>query len=163
MKKVIYVVLASSLLLSLNGCEWFNTTILGNPSKAEIAKKIQLENERKDSLARVEQEAAALTEQQQKSETSGTKQRAGLNQRYHVIVGCFLMQENADKMMALLTSRGYQPLALAFVTEYTCISAQSFDNLQDAFDAMANMLRDCDFCPDDAWIYDTNDLFHENY
>jgi len=162
MKKITYIVLVSSVLLSLNSCEWVNTTILGNPSKAEIAKKQEAENARKDSLARIEQEnqrlAAAEKAQREEAET---RRVAESNQRYHVIVGCFLMEENADRMMVNLTNRGLHPKAFIFKTGYTCISAQSFNNLNDAFNAMTAMLREDSLWPDDVWVYDINEQLHK--
>ncbi|MDR0296065.1 MAG: hypothetical protein LBH91_07815 [Prevotellaceae bacterium] len=161
MKKITYIVLISSLLLSLNSCEWVNTTILGNPSKAEIAKKQEAENARIDSLARIEQENQRLVAEKVEQEVAEAKQVAELNQRYHVIVGCFLMEENADRMMNNLTKRGYSPQAFDFPYGYTCISAQSFGNLNDAYNVMAAMLREDDLWPDDIWLYDINQQLHK--
>jgi hypothetical protein len=160
MKKIIHIVLSISLLLSLNSCEWFNTTILGNPSKVEVAKKIQLENARKDSIARVEREAAALAAQQAQEEAKN-KEEVTTNQRFHVMVGCFMDPSNAERMKTTLTNKGYKPKAFAFHNGFTCIAAQSFDNMSDAYNLMTEMLRYSDFCPDDVWVYDINSRLHK--
>jgi len=161
MKKVACIIFVGGMLLSLNSCEWVNTTILGNPSKAEIAKKQEAENVRKDSLARIEQENQRLAAEKTQREEAESKRVTASNHRYHVIVGCFLMEENAEKMMTNLTKRGYSPRAFNFSYGYTCISAQSFDNLNDAYNIMTIMLREDDFWPDDVWVYDIDQQLHK--
>ena len=160
MKKIISIVLGGSLLLSLNSCEWFNTSILGNPSKKEIAEKKAKEREkaRADSLARAA-ELSLNEEKQNQPVTNETKIASNL-QRYHIIVGCFLKPENAANMMTLLRNKGYQPTEFTFSNGYAGISAQSFSNLADSFNAMYDMLRRDDFCPDDVWIYDITQQLH---
>ena len=138
MKKIISIVLGGSLLLSLSSCEWFNTSILGNPSKKEIAERERIEREREkaraDSLARIA-ELNSIVEQPATNETK----LASNSQRYHIIVGSFLKQGNAANMMTLLRNKGYQPTEFTFTNGFTCISAQSFSNLADSFNAMYNM------------------------
>ncbi|MCL2097427.1 MAG: hypothetical protein FWH23_01530 [Bacteroidales bacterium] len=165
MKKVIFIVLTVSALLALNSCEWVNTTVLGNPSKEKIAADLARENALKDSLTRAAQDCAeqlAALQQAQGSANIKTniKYVADPGQRYHIIVGCFLMEENAAGMMSLLRSNGYQPIEFSFKNGYACISSQAFNNMSDAFDAMSDMLRYNDFCPDDVWVYDTAEQLH---
>jgi len=160
MRKFTYIVLAISMLLSLNSCEWVNTTILGNPSKAEIAKKHQEENARKDSLARIEREAAMAAQRQTQEETKTRKQETEPGKRFHVIVGCFRVSSNAERMISLLISQGYQPKSFELYNGFNCISVQSFDSLREAYNTMTELLRYSDFCPDDVWVYDINDKLH---
>jgi len=171
MKKVIFIVLVVSMLLSLNSCEWVNTTVLGNPSKKEIIKKMTEQKAREDSLIRVAEDCArnlaALQSQQpaisSNRGSSGSTAVSGTDsdQRYHIIVGCFLMEENADRMMSTLRSFGLYPIEFRFVDGYACISAKSFNSLNDAYNAMTDMLRDSDYCPDDVWVYDIHQNLHQ--
>ncbi len=156
MKKFLYIVLGCSMLLSLNSCDWFNTTILGKPSKAEIAKKIRLENQRKDSLARAQQEAAQLRLQEEAEAATKAQLEAQQNMRYHVIVGCFKTPSNATRMMEKLTTKGFRPTSLKFKNGFDCISAQSFDDIHAAFNAMNAFMTNSDFAPGDIWVYDTH-------
>ena len=162
MKRIISIVLGGSLLLSLSSCEWFNTSILGNPSKKEITERIAKEKARADSLARELNDCTTnLAVYQQTTTATTTETKLDSDPlHYHVVVGCFLMPENAANMMALLRNRGYQPKEFKFATGYACISAQSFSTLTEAYNAMARMLRHDDFCPDDVWVYDTNQRLH---
>jgi len=162
MRRFTYIVLAVSVLLSLNSCEWVNTTILGNPSKAEIAKKAQEESARKDSLARAEREAAMAAQQQTQEEAAKVKPKeTEAGKRFHVIVGCFKVPSNAEKMINLLKSQGYQPKSFVLYNGFDCISVQSFDTLREAYNTMTQLLRYSDFCPDDVWVYDINDKLHQ--
>ncbi len=160
MKKFLFVILSLSMLLSLNSCDWFNSTILGKPSKAEIAKKIRMENARKDSLANLEQEALQLRQQQEAEAAAAAQLEAERNQRYHVLVGCFKVKSNADRMMAKLSSKGFHPIALEFRSGFTCISAQSFSDIHVAYNAMNALMKNSDFCPGDVWVYDSNQQLH---
>jgi len=163
MRKFAYIVLAASMLLSLNSCEWFNTTILGNPSKAEIAKKAQEENARKDSLVRVEREAAAaLAAERAQEQAAQQKQRTvESGKRFHVMVGCFKVPANAERMISTLTSQGYHPQSFKLFNDFTCISAQAFDSMREAYNAMTELLRFSEFCPDDVWVYDIQYKLHQ--
>lgn len=158
MKKVVYIVLIAGMSLSLSSCEWFNTKILGNPSKAELVEKARLEKEREDEAkAKAEAEAEVEAEAKAKVEAETKKVEA---QRYHVILGCFMMEGNADRMMKKLTNLGYHPKAFNFKSGFTCISIQSFSNLRDAYNTITILLRDADFCPEDVWVYDVNQQLH---
>jgi len=164
MKKFLHIVLACSMLLSLSSCDWFNTTILGKPSKAEIAKRIRIENQRKDSLARVEQHAALMRQQQLEAEAAerreGEVQQGQHHMRYHVIIGCFRKNTNAERMMSRLQSQGYHPTSIKFKNGFDCISAQAFSDIHAAFNAMNALMRRSDFAPGDIWVYDTHQRLH---
>jgi hypothetical protein len=146
------------MLLSLNSCEWFNTAILGKPSKAEIARRIKAENARKDSLAKVEQFRLAEIERQKQEDAE--REEALRTQRYHVVFGCFKVQSNAERMVTLLESSGYTPAVLNFTNGFTCVSIQSFSDIHTAFNAMNSFMRTISYCPEDVWIYDSNFGLH---
>jgi hypothetical protein len=158
MKKLIYIALSFSMLLSLSSCEWFNTAILGKPSKTEIARRIKAENARKDSIARAEQARLAEIERQKQEEVE--REEALLNQRYHVIFGCFKVPSNADRMVSLLESNGHTPVILHFTNGFSCVSAQSFSDIHTAFNAMNGFMRTTNYCPEDVWVYDANFGLH---
>jgi cell division protein FtsN len=158
MKKLTYIILSCSMLLSLNSCEWFNTAILGKPSKAEIARRIKVENARKDSIARAEQARLAEIARQQQEEAEQAE--ALKNQRYHVIFGCFKVSSNAERMVARLASDGHTPVVLNFANGFSCVSIQSFSDIHTAFNAMNSFMRTVSYCPEDVWVYDSNFGLH---
>ncbi len=160
MKKFLYIVLGCSMLLSLNSCDWFNTTILGKKSKAEIAKGIRLENQRKDSLARVEQQRRDSLARVEQEAAAKAQLEAQQNMRYHVIVGCFKTPSNAARMMERLTTKGFHPVSLRFKNGFDCISAQSFGDIHVAFNAMNAFMTNSEFAPGDIWVYDTHQGLH---
>jgi hypothetical protein len=160
MKKLIYITLSCGMLLSLSSCEWFNTAILGKPSKAEIARRIKVDNARKDSLAKVEQARLADIERQRLEEAEREREEALRNQRYHVVFGCFKIRSNADRMVALLESNGHTPIVLNFANGFTCVSIQSFSDIHTAFNAMNSFMRTTSYCPEDVWVYDSNFGLH---
>ena len=158
MKKLIYITLSCSMLLSLGSCEWFNTAILGKPSKAEIARRIKVDNARKDSLARIEQERLAEIERQRREEAE--REEALRNQRYHVVFGCFKVHSNAERMVARLESDGHTPIVLNFANGFTCVSIQSFPDIHAAYNAMKSFMLTVSYCPEDVWVYDSNFGLH---
>jgi hypothetical protein len=158
MKKLIYITLSCGMLLSLNSCEWFNTAILGKPSKAEVARRIKAENARKDSIAKAEQFRLAEIERQKQEEAE--QEEVLHNQRYHVIFGCFKMPSNAERMVARLGNSGYTPVVLNFTNGFSCVSIQSFSDIHTAFNAMNSFMRSISYCPEDVWVYDSNFGLH---
>jgi hypothetical protein len=160
MKKLIYIALSCSMLLSLNSCEWFNTAILGKPSKTEIARRIKLENARKDSIAKAEQARLAEIERQRLEQEEAEREEALRNQRYHVIFGCFKVSSNAERMVALLESKGHTPVVLHFANGFSCVSAQSFSDIHTAYNAMNGFMRTANYCPEDVWVYDSHFGLH---
>jgi predicted Holliday junction resolvase-like endonuclease len=164
MKKILYIALPAAMLISLNSCDWFNTTFLGKPSKAELAKKKQREKAQQDSIAQVQlqlaQEAEQLALEQQQAEEEAAR-LAAESKRYHVVVGCFRVSSNADRMVGLLQSKGYNPKMMRFRNGFACISAASFDNIHTAYNEMNSLIRSSDFAPEDTWVYDTTFNLHE--
>ncbi|MDR2802374.1 MAG: hypothetical protein LBB31_04060 [Prevotellaceae bacterium] len=164
MKKILYIALPAAMLISLNSCDWFNTTFLGKPSKAEQRKKEQREKARQDSIAQVKLQLAQETErlalEQQQSEEE-TARLAAESKRYHVVVGCFRVSSNADRMMGLLQNKGYNPKMMRFKNGFACISAASFDDIHTAYNEMNSIIRSSDFAPEDTWVYDATFNLHE--
>jgi len=164
MKKVLYVVLSIAMLFTLNSCDWFNTTFLGKPSKAEVTKRQLLERVRQDSLAQVDQQLALEAEQaalDAQRTQEDAERLATDSKRYHVVVGCFRVPSNAERMLNTLQSRGYNQKAMHFKNGFTCISAASYDDIHAAYNEMNRVLR-TDFAPEDVWVYDTTFALHTN-
>jgi hypothetical protein len=158
MKKLICIILSCGMLLSLNSCEWVNTTILGKPSKVELARRMKMENARKDSIARAEQ--ARLDEINRQKQEEVEQVKVFQNQRYHIIFGCFKVPSNAERMVALLGDSGYTPVILNFTNGFSCVSVQSFSDIHAAFNAMNSFMRTINYCPEDVWVYDSNFGLH---
>ncbi|MDR1406026.1 MAG: hypothetical protein LBI89_02330 [Prevotellaceae bacterium] len=164
MKKILYIVLPAAMLISLNSCDWFNTTFLGKPSKSEQARKTQRDKARQDSIASAQQqlalEAEQLAAEQQRAEEE-TARLAAESKRYHVVIGCFRVSSNASRMMNLLQSKGYSPKLVQFRNGFACISAASFDDIHTAYNEMNSLIRSSSFAPEDTWVYDTTFNLHE--
>ena len=160
MKKLTYLVLPLAMMFTLSSCDWFNSSILGKPSKSE-QELARLEQARKDSLdmAAANLELKEQAEESVSSEAIVNVVRPLTGDRYHVIIGCFKVMENADNMMTLLEENDYTPQKVYFQNDYTCVSAASSDNVNEMYEVMSKMLQ-ADFCPLDIWIYDMTTELH---
>ena len=156
MKKIFPFLVGIMLLSSLNSCDWVRS-ILGMPTSKELReKKEQLV---KDSIenAAAEQEAARLEQLLLDSLAQVEAQRSAFK-RYHVILGSFIMDNNARKMMQAIEKDGYNP-RIEFKNGYSVISAYQTNSLPDAYNRMYKMFS-LDITPYDVWVYDTNQNLH---
>ena len=154
--------LVSTLLVALmlvTGCDFFRS-LVGMPTSEDLEKMKQeaVEQARKqrelDSVNRVralEQEKARAAAQENLLDES-----AG---RYHVILGSFKVEGNAEKMYALLEKNGYKPRVIKFNNGFEVVSVAAYDNYRDALRAM-NDIMEYQFCPEDVWIYDIHQNMH---
>ena len=154
--------LVSTLLVALmlvTGCD-FCRSLVGMPTSEDLEKMKQeaVEQARKqrelDSVNRVralEQEKARAAAQENLLDES-----AG---RYHVILGSFKVEGNAEKMYALLEKNGYKPRVIKFNNGFEVVSVAAYDNYRDALRAM-NDIMEYQFCPEDVWIYDIRQNMH---
>ena len=154
--------LVSTLLVALmlvTGCDFFRS-LVGMPTSEDLEKMKQeaVEQARKqrelDSVNRVralEQEKARAAAQENLLDES-----AG---RYHVILGSFKVEDNAEKMYALLEKNGYKPRVIKFNNGFEVVSVAAYDNYRDALRAM-NDIMEYQFCPEDVWIYDIRQNMH---
>ena len=154
--------LVSTLLVALmlvTGCDFFRS-LVGMPTSEDLEKMKQeaVEQARKqrelDSVNRVralEQEKARAAAQENLLDES-----AG---RYHVILGSFKVEGNAEKMYALLEKNGYKPRVIKFNNGFEVVSVAAYDNYRDALRAM-NDIMEYEFCPEDVWIYDIRQNLH---
>ncbi|HHV04534.1 MAG: hypothetical protein WCQ69_03800 [Bacteroidales bacterium] len=157
MKKIFPLLIGIILLGSLNSCDWIRSR-LGMPTSEELKQK--QEQMIKDSLERVakEQEAARLEQLLLDSLAQIEAQRATMK-RYHVVLGSFIMDSNAGKMMQKLPQYGYEPIRLEFKNGYSVISAYQTNSLPDAYNRMYKMFA-LDITPYDVWVYDTHQNLH---
>ncbi len=165
MKKILYIALPVAMMLTMTSCDWFNSTFLGKPSKAELAKKEAVEKARQDSLDQAEMvrqmEAQQHELEQRMADETAQKEQAAQGQRYHVVVGCFKVPSNADRMLNLLNSKGYTAHLMKFKNGFSCISAASYADVHTAYNEMYKILK-ADWCPEDVWVYDSNTKLHTN-
>ncbi|HIR34421.1 MAG TPA: SPOR domain-containing protein [Candidatus Coprenecus merdigallinarum] len=155
--------LVSALVVALmlvTGCDFFRS-IMGKPTSKDLERMRQeaLEQERRqriqDSVDRARQlelEKAMKEEQQ----ADLLDESAG---RYHVILGSFKVEGNAEKMFALLGKNGYTPHRIRFNNGFDVVSVAVYDDYRDALRAM-NDIMEYEFCPEDVWIYDIRQNLH---
>lgn len=155
--KLIVTLMAAAVLFT--GCDFFRS-IVGKPTSKDIERMKQetLEQARRqreqDSINRVR----ALELEQAKAEAAKNllDESAG---RYHVILGCFKVEGNAEKMNALLEKNGYSPKVIRFNNGFEVVSVAAFDNYREALKDMESIME-YPFCPEDVWIYDVNQNMH---
>lgn len=150
------------LLLSLmlfTGCDFFRS-LVGKPTSKELEKmKIEAEAQarkarQEDSLRRVQEELLKM--EAEKSVSVSDLEKTG---RYHVIMGSFKVEGNAEKMAARLEKDGYSPIVFMFENGFESVSVAGFDTLREALEASVNMYEK-DYTPDDVWVYDVKKNIH---
>ncbi|HPJ82353.1 MAG TPA: hypothetical protein PLG64_00765 [Bacteroidales bacterium] len=156
MKKIFPLLLGIILLGSLNSCDWIRSR-LGMPTSADLKQK--QEQIIKDSLDKVAKEQEALREQFRLDSLARIEAGRAALKRYHVVLGSFIMDNNAKRMIETLTGLGYQPLRLQFRNGYSVISACQSNSLHEAYNMMYKMFSH-DITPYDIWVYDTNQNLH---
>jgi len=162
MKKILYIVLPVAMLLTMTSCDWFNSTFLGKPTKKELARKQAIEKARQDSLNRLEMISQMEAEQQdlnRRLAEEEARNEHGEGLRYHVVVGSFKVPSNADRMLNLLTGKGYSAKMMKFKNGFACISAASYADVHTAYNEMYKVLK-AEWCPEDVWVYDSNTRLH---
>lgn len=76
---------------------------------------------------------------------------SGMN--YHVITGCFLEEDNANRMVEYLKSKGYNAYILDTVNGLKRVAAASFDNVGDAVNSLRE-IRNGNIS--EAWVLNKN-------
>lgn len=157
MKKIFPLLVGIMLLGSLNSCDWVRSK-LGMPTSKELREK--QEQLIKDSLEKVEaeKEAARLEQLRLDSLEQIEAQKKALK-RYHVVLGSFIMDNNAARMVQSIEKEGYTPVKISFKNGYSVISAYQTDVLHDAYNRMYKMFA-LDITPYDVWVYDTKQNLH---
>ncbi|HPV88671.1 MAG TPA: hypothetical protein PKU85_05615 [Bacteroidales bacterium] len=156
MKKIFPLLIGIILLGSLNSCDWIRS-IFGMPTSEELKQK--QEQMIKDSLDRVAREQEAALEQFRLDSLAQIEAQKAALKRYHVVMGCFIMDGNAVRMMQKLPQYGYEPVRIEFKNGYSAISAYQTNSLTDAYNRMYKMFA-LDITPHDVWVYDTHQNLH---
>ena len=140
--------LALVVTLSLNSCDMVRSR-LGMPTSVEIKEKqIRIKDSQKASL--VKEYPAPFTETTEQPEAK----------RFHIIVGCYQIENNAANMMTQLTLSGFKPMRIPFPNGFLAVSAASYDDHSEAYRSMRNMLERYSYLPYDMWIYDVKQNLH---
>ena len=154
--KIFPLLIGIILLGSLNSCDWIRS-IFGMPTSEELKQK--QEQMIKDSLDRVAREQEAALEQFRLDSLAQIEAQKAALKRYHVVMGCFIMDGNAVRMMQKLPQYGYEPVRIEFKNGYSAISAYQTNSLTDAYNRMYKMFA-LDITPHDVWVYDTHQNLH---
>ena len=153
--KLIMTLAAAAMLLT--GCDFFRS-LVGKPTSKDLERMRQeaLEQERlqreQDSLNRVR----ALELEQARIAAENSLENAG---KYHVILGSFKVEGNAEKMYAMLEKNGYKPRVIEFNNGFEAVSVAAYNDYREALRAMEDIME-YQFCPEDVWIYDVSQNMH---
>lgn len=156
MKKIFPLLIGLILLGSVSSCDWIRAR-LGMPTSEELQQK--QEQIIQDSLEKVAREQEARLEQLRLDSLAKIEAQKSALARYHVVLGSFIMDNNADRMMQKLPDLGYDPVRIEFKNGYSVISAYQTNSLPDAYNKMYKMFS-LDITPYDVWVYDTNQQLH---
>ncbi len=157
MKKFCPLLIGLLLLGSLNSCDWIRSR-LGMPTSDEL--KLRQSLMLRDSLDKVARAREDSILEQTRLDSLERIVDQNKTKRYHVVMGSFIMDNNAQRMMKTLTTYGFTPLKIEFANGYAVISAFQTDDLSQACKRM-NELFDLDITPHDIWIYDINQNLHK--
>lgn len=155
--------LISTLMVALmlvTGCDFFRS-LVGKPTSKELEqmKREAVEQARKQRQLDSINRAKALALEQAKAAEENKNLLDESAGRYHVILGSFKVEGNAEKMYALLEKNGYTPRVILFNNGFEVVSVAAYNNYRDALKAM-NDVMEYEFCPEDVWIYDIRQNLH---
>lgn len=155
--------LISTLMVALmlvTGCDFFRS-LVGKPTSKELEqmKREAVEQARKQRQLDSINKAKALALEQAKAAEENKNLLDESAGRYHVILGSFKVEGNAEKMYALLEKNGYTPMVILFNNGFEVVSVAAYNNYRDALKAM-NDVMEYEFCPEDVWIYDIKQNLH---
>ncbi|MDR2362332.1 MAG: hypothetical protein LBD91_06340 [Prevotellaceae bacterium] len=162
MTRLFCIYLAASAALTMTGCDWFKTTFLGQSSgvgQAQVAHDSLVQMVATDSI-----QAAGAADSLSQSQPAQLERQPvaadSVTLRYLVIVGSFKTWGNADRMLRLLHDEGYTTAQMVvFKSGFWGISVSSHSEVHAAVQAL-NKILPMDFCPEDAWVYDSDALLH---
>lgn len=140
--------------MSLSSCDWVRSR-LGMPTSAQISQMRVERQKAEEEQQRLQEEQRQMEEQKLLAETKLPEVH-----RYHVIFGCFLVEDNAVRMMARLSNSGFTPMEMRFRNGFSAISAASYDDYAEAYRDMCRFLERVPYAPYDIWIYDLNQNLH---
>ena len=160
MKKITLFTILCVIMLSTGSCDWFRAR-LGMPTSDELA--AVREKARQDSIQKADYARLLEAEQQRQRDSLLQAQAQATKpvlQRYHIVFGCFMMPDNANRMMQNLTKAGLSPQNITFKNGFSVISAAAFDRLGDAYNGMNQLMSESPLAPYNIWIYDTRQQLH---
>lgn len=167
MKKIL-VIISFMSLLTLTSCDMFRS-LAGRPTSSEIealrselqekercyqAKLDSLEAEKKflaDSLATIDslqQLGGTILSLASQGPLFTTK----LESRYYLVVGSFMMRNNAEKLVRRINSTGrYNAAIISLRNGYNVVAVSPSNTLKDALKALKAVKKE-KFCPSDVWV-----------
>jgi hypothetical protein len=75
-----------------------------------------------------------------------------ISHRYHIILGSFKEESNADKLIRQIMDKSdFEPVKLSFLNNRTAVGVCPSNKLTEIVDVIDDV-RACPFCPKDAWI-----------
>lgn len=161
MKTLRTALLLVVMSLSLTSCDFFRS-LVGKPTSAEL-EQIRIEAQKKaerekfvaDSIKAAGEAArlSALAEEELPAVSDS-------DPRFHVIVGCFKITDNAVHYREKFIGNGYSPKRIMFKNGFEAVSLIQEDTMEKARAAMEKFM-DSPLCPDDVWIYDMDRKLHE--
>ncbi|MBO7279300.1 MAG: SPOR domain-containing protein [Bacteroidales bacterium] len=154
--KFLMALLATAMLVS--SCDFFRS-MLGKPTSEDLERmRIEAEMEARarfvrDSIQQAKADSIAFAQAQEALKPK-------LEGRYFVVVGSFMTQANAERMVELLTKEGYRPQTIHFKNGFDAVAVSAHDTFRAAYYEMDEMYG-MDFAPEDIWIYDIQQNLHE--
>ena len=141
--KNVFFILCVSLLLC-NGCKFFK-----NSSSRTVdtitADTVQSDQGTVDSAAYY----TGITEVKSPSEPSVSHSNASKG-TYYMIVGCFTVQNNAEKYVEKLRGMGYDPQIISGRDNFQMVSARSYNNYKESIGELDKFRNEV---TPSAWVY----------
>lgn len=151
MKKILFLLVMSLLLC--NGCKFFRgksaktiDTITADTTTEEIIDSADLYTGIGD--ASVTEPSAPVV--QMPSSTPVTQRTSALGGTYYMIVGCFTVQNNADKFAEKLRGKGYSPQIISGNNNFQMVSAKSYNSYRES---VADLDKFRNEVTPNAWVY----------
>lgn len=153
--KVIAILMIVSTLFT--GCDFFRS-ILGKPTSKEI-ERMRIEAEAKAKKQKQLDSINLIKAQEEARLQAEAAAKLQLNDKYYLIIGSFMKEDNAVRMYEFLEKNGYTPKQIKMKNGFTLVSAKSFNVYHDAYREMDEFIS-LDFCPEDVWIYGRDQKLH---
>jgi len=161
MKTLRIIIMVAALALSLSSCDFFRS-LVGKPTSAELEKmKIEAQAKaRRDKFVADSIKAAQEAAREAAPVEEELPQVEDDDPRYHIIIGCFKVQDNANNLREVLTRNGLNPKRIIFKNGYDAVSIIQSDDWSQIYNQLKDF-RNSPYCPEDVWIYDMNEQLHE--
>lgn len=153
MKKNLYIMNALvTILVSFAGCKYFEKqslisndidTIL-NYTQDSVFKANYIS---KEEMKKIEEEAKARIDSIKKAYS---EKYSGMNDTYHVVVGSFKIEKNANNYTQYITNQGYKPQILHLNNGFHLVVASSYNTISYAKKALTALQKNV---TENAWIY----------